>query len=251
MAENRGTNTHNKNLALCDEVNGLCPKCNKALLKKTKKSLVKVYEIAHIYPHSPHPHEVTLLKYEERLTEDAEDIGNLIALCKDCHKVFDNPRTVEGYREMCKLKKASSQNALIKNSLSTFHLTEDINFLIGKLSELSGSSSVKLEFDAKTIETKLPNEKEFLLKFKVQGYVNYFYHDIFRLFQEIEQLKPGTSELIFTEVKVHYLSLKRDGVEKDKIFESLVEWVHLTCESKNRIASETLISFFIQNCEVF
>lgn len=251
MAENRGSNTHNKNLALCDEVNGLCPKCNKALLKKTKKSLVKVYEIAHIYPHSPHPYEVALLKDEERLTEDAEDIGNLIALCKDCHKVFDNPRTVEGYREMCNLKKASSQNALIKNSLSTFHLTEDINYLIGKLSELSCSSNVKLEFDAKTIATKLPSEKEFLLKFKVQGYVNYFYHDIYKLFQEIEKLKPGTSDLIFTEVKLHYLSLKRDGVAKEKIFEFLVEWIHLTCESKNKIASETLISFFIQNCEVF
>lgn len=251
MAENRCSNTNNRNLALCDEVNGLCPKCNKALLKKTEKSLVKVYEIAHIYPHSPHPYEVTLLKDEVRLTDDAEDIGNLIALCKDCHKVFDSPRTVEGYREMCKLKKVSSQNALIKNSLSTFHLTEDINYLIGKLSELSVSSSVKLEFDAKTIETKLPNEKEFLLKFKVQGYVNYFYHDIFRLFKEVEQLKPGTSELIFTEVKAHYLSLKRDGVEKEKIFESLVEWVHRTCDSKNRIASETLVSFFIQNCEVF
>ncbi|MGP0985024.1 ABC-three component system protein, partial [Serratia sp. CY66160] len=161
-----------------------------------------------------HPHEVILLKDEERLTEDAEDIGNLIALCKDCHKVFDNPRTVEGYREMCKLKKTSSQNALIKNSLSTFHLTEDINYLIEKLSELSGSSSVKLDFDAKTIENKLSNEREFLLKFKVQGFVNYFYHDIFRLFKEVEQLKPGTAELIFTEVKVHYLSLRRDGVEK-------------------------------------
>nr|WP_240156255.1 ABC-three component system protein [Pantoea stewartii] len=214
-------------------------------------SLVKVYEIAHIYPHSPRPHEVILLKDEERLTEDAEDIGNLIALCKDCHKVFDNPRTVEGYREMCKLKKASSQSASIKNSLSTFHLTEEINYLIEKLSKLSGGSGVKLEFDAKTIETKIPDEEDFLLKFKVQGFVNYFYHIVFKLFQEVEQLKPGTSEIIFTEVRLHYLSLKRDGVEKEKIFESLVQWIHLTCESKSKTASETLISFFIQNCEVF
>ncbi|CAI0972145.1 Uncharacterised protein [Serratia entomophila] len=251
MAEKRGSITENMNIALCDEVNGICPKCNKALLRKSGKNIVKVYEVAHIYPHSPRPHEEVLLKDEVKLTSSVDDMGNLIALCKDCHKVFDNPRTVEGYREICELKKLSAQSAEIRGNLSKFHLTEEVGYLIEKLGNISKSTSVTLDFDVKTVESKLPESDELLLKFKVQGFVNYFYLDIKQLFQQLEELTPGTSELIYAEVKTHYLSLKRIGAKKERIFEALVEWVHLTCQSKNKIASEALISFFIQNCEVF
>lgn len=251
MAGKRGSITENMNIALCDEVNGICPKCNKALLKKSGKSHVKVYEVAHIYPHSPRPNEIILLNNEKRLTTDVDDLGNLIALCKDCHKVFDNPRTVEGYREMCKIKTVSSQNAEIRRSLSTFHLTEEVKELIEKLASKIKKAQVNLDFDAKTIDTKLPDDNDFLLKLKVQGFVNYFYVDIKQLFQELDKAIPGTSELVYSEVKTHYLSLKRSGLDKEKAFDALVSWVHLTCQTKNKVASEVLISFFIQNCEVF
>ncbi|MCW7648802.1 HNH endonuclease [Serratia bockelmannii] len=251
MAGKRGSITENMNIALCNEVNGICPKCNKALLKKSGKSHVKVYEVAHIYPHSPRPSEINFLKNEKRLTTDVDDLGNLIALCKDCHKVFDNPRTVEGYREMCKIKTVSSQNAEIRRNLSTFHLTEEVKELIEKLASKINKAQANLDFDAKTIDKKLPDDDDFLLRFKVQGFVNYFYVDIKQLFQELDKDIPGTSELVYSEVKTHYLSLKRSGLDKEKAFDALVSWVHLTCQKKNKVASEVLISFFVQNCEVF
>ncbi len=49
-------------LVLFDEVSSICPKCNKPLMKRSKGQMTKLYEIAHIYPNSPRPHELELLK---------------------------------------------------------------------------------------------------------------------------------------------------------------------------------------------
>lgn len=74
----------NLNLELFDEVNGLCPKCYKPLLDNKNSKKTKLYEVAHIYPHSPRPHEIELLKSEIRLNIDSDHEDNLIALCRDC-----------------------------------------------------------------------------------------------------------------------------------------------------------------------
>nr|WP_277399219.1 HNH endonuclease signature motif containing protein [Escherichia coli] len=70
------------------------------------KRKIKLYEVAHIYPFSPREEEKELLKDEQRLCDDVDSEDNLIALCRDCHKLFDNPRTIEGYRDNVRYQKA-------------------------------------------------------------------------------------------------------------------------------------------------
>ena len=121
--------TENMGLVLFDEVGGICPKCTKPLIKKNKGRLTKLFEIAHIYPNSPRPHEVDLLQNEVRLSKDVDDELNLIALCRDCHKIFDNPRTIEGYREMVSIKKELQCLSNLKKSWFDNSIDDELSLI--------------------------------------------------------------------------------------------------------------------------
>ena len=63
----RKQSTTNKDTLFLLEVGGVCPKCGKPLLITKGNRNHKLYQIAHIYPNSPLPSEVTELAGLERL----------------------------------------------------------------------------------------------------------------------------------------------------------------------------------------
>ncbi|MBE4186414.1 hypothetical protein HJ089_19510 [Vibrio parahaemolyticus] len=48
--------------------------------------------MAHIYPLNATAREIELLANEEKLCEDIDSEGNFIALCKECHKIYDTKK---------------------------------------------------------------------------------------------------------------------------------------------------------------
>ncbi len=97
--------TPNQYTILFNEVDGLCPDCSIQLMYEKSDSLYRRVNLAHIYPHSPTEDELEILKDVEVLSEDKEDIKNIIWLCPNCHEKFDKPRTLEEYNYLLNLKK--------------------------------------------------------------------------------------------------------------------------------------------------
>ena len=97
--------TDNEKFILHTEVDGMCPLCGIKLLYKKENTLNKRVNLAHIYPHSPTDSEKKLLKDVEKLSEDSEDIKNIIWLCPNCHESFDKPRTIDSYNNLLNIKK--------------------------------------------------------------------------------------------------------------------------------------------------
>ena len=242
--------TNNLLIILFDEVNGLCPQCNKPLMKNEKKIKTKLFEVAHIYPHSPHPHEIELLKNEIRLNEDSDHEDNLIALCRDCHKFFDNPRTIEGYQAMVTLKKELQKLYRLKTLWHENKLDDEINEVISSLANLNGKAEAELSFSALKIDEK-DKELNFMLKIKIKSYVQYFYTHIREKFAELDKIKPYSSDTIFSQVKTYYLKLKKEGADQNQVFRALTEWFCSVTEVENVEMAEIFVSFFIQNCEVY
>ncbi|MFV5503211.1 ABC-three component system protein [Acinetobacter sp. 226] len=243
--------TENLKIVLFDEVNGLCPKCNKPLMKNKKSQLTKLYEIAHIYPHSPHPHEIELLKNEIKLNEDLDHEDNLIALCRDCHKIFDIPRTIDGYREMIEIKKELQRISRQKKLWHENKLDDEINEVIASLVLFKGDASAELSLTAMKIDEKADENLTFMIRLKIKNYVQYFYTHIKSRFAELDKVKPYTSETIFSQVKTYYLKLKKDGADQNQIFKALTEWIYSVTNNKDKEVAEIFVSFFIQNCEVY
>ena len=105
MSDVRKKYTENQYIILFNEVDGLCPICSIKLIYEKADKLNKRVNLAHIYPHSSTPEEKKLLENVERLSDDVDNIKNIIWLCPNCHEKFDKPRTLEGYNKILNIKK--------------------------------------------------------------------------------------------------------------------------------------------------
>ena len=82
MGDNRRLFSDNEKMVLYNEVNGRCPICGKPLTNNKNGQIIKIFEVAHIYPANPRPDESELLKDEERLSKDVNSLDNVIAVCR-------------------------------------------------------------------------------------------------------------------------------------------------------------------------
>lgn len=239
-------------LALHDQVQGMCPKCGKFLLSKTRQR-TKLFEIAHIYPFSPTPDEVELLKGEERLHEDSDHEDNLIPLCSDCHKIFDNPRTVEGYREMLQLKKELIQEYKLKVERNDNNIDPAIDTIIHAFSNASEDEleAAPLSYEALKLDEKADETLKVSTKRKIQSNITYYYRTVQAKFTEADKLEDGTSDIILSQVKAYYLILKREKLDQTAIFRAMVQWIKSKSPASHDDDIEVVVSFFIQNCEVY
>lgn len=249
-APNRKSFTENVNISLVGEVGSRCPRCSQALIYKKVKSLGKNYEIAHIYPVNPRPHEEVLLRGEERLGDDVNDLENLIALCLKCHNEFDNPRTVEDYRDMVVLKKSIIERLQQQKLVEEHHLEEELSSIIEGLESWSGDGVEQLSLDPKELDEKLDETMRVLTRRRVFDNVTDYYSFIKIRLKYVEEVSPNASERVSIQVKLFYLQQAKRSSDQQVIYGNVVEWF-LRRTNGSREACEILVSFFIQNCEIF
>ena len=60
-----------------------------------------------------------------------------------------------------------------------------------------------------------------------------------------------TTEIISSQIKTHYLLLQKQSNNQKEIFNAMVTWLQKQTKQNNQEASEIIISYFIQNCEIF
>lgn len=90
-----------------------------------------------------------------------------------------------------------------------------------------------------------------MTKRKIHQNVQDYFYKISAKFKEIDFVEPMTTEIISSQIKTHYLLLKKQGTNQKEIFEAMVTWLQKQTKQDNREASEIIISYFIQNCEIF
>ena len=185
MGDNRRIFSDNEKMVLFNEVDGRCPICGKPLTNTKSGQIIKMFEVAHIYPANPRPEEVELLKDEERLSKDVNSLANVIAVCRICHKKFDTPRTIEEYRSWVRLKKKLLQDAQLKNTYALFNIEEEIKEILKNLNDESLEEDlVRLSYESLKIEQKANDTLPFAIKRTIKNdVVDYFdyIHKIFRV----------------------------------------------------------------------
>lgn len=252
MANDRRLPTDNEAAILLAEVENLCPVCSRTLMYEKNGRKNKRYEAAHIYPLNPTPEEKELLKDEEKLHEDVNHLNNFIALCKICHKQFDFPRTVEEYRKLYKLKKALISRAKTREIYHDYQIETEIRKIIILLVEDSeGLAQIPLGLTAMKLEEKSDITMSGLTKRKIKNNIADYYISIKEQFKMMDKQEPDSFDLIASQVKSFYLKIKKTETSQEIIFEQLTEWLSKKTENSSKDACGIIISFFIQNCEVF
>jgi hypothetical protein len=252
LQDNRREFSDNEKQLLFDEVHGRCPFCGKRLTHQKDGRVYKTFEIAHIYPANPRDEEVTLLNNEERLSEDVNDIKNVIAACRICHKMFDTPRTVEEYHSWMKLKRKLLQDNALKDCYALFNVESEINTVLGKLNTSSIEENlIPLSLDSLKIEEKANSSLPYAIKRSIKNDVVDYFDYIQRNFIELDKVTPYKFSTVAAQIKSFYSKCMQINNDQGQVYYALVDWLDEKTGHYSRRACEIVISFFVQDCEVF
>lgn len=243
--------TENQRKFLHDETLGVCPVCGKSFCYTKKGRLYFSFDIAHIYPLNPSQEEIEILK-NVKFEYSVNSFENLIALCPSCHRKYDNPRTQEEYYKLLSIKKRLLNNYKMKELYSEFTLEEELSEIVQLISSCDLNQELEqLSFSLLTIDEKTKENCSNILKITIKRNVVYYFNYIRNLFIEIDKLNPNKFNIISAQIKCFYIKCLDINSDKDWLFEKMIEWLQYKTNFKNRVACEIIISFFVQNCEVF
>jgi len=240
-------------MSLLCEVDGSCPLCRRDLVVKKENKNVRVFDVAHIYPLNATKHELAILKDEELLSNDIDCEENFIALCKECHKIYDTQKTVEEYRQLVAIKNEINKIKELSKVWDKQTLHKDISIVANKIGLLDGNSieMTMLSYDALKLSDKLDETFGFINQTKVSQFILTFFIPIKEALKDLEKQEKAKSTFICTQVKSYYVLLFMKGFNQDEIFEKMTDWFMTNTGITDRSKSEVLVSFFIQNCEVY
>ncbi|WP_100489204.1 ABC-three component system protein [Sporolactobacillus pectinivorans] len=252
MQDNRRLFSENEKLVLFQEVDGRCPICGGNLTHKKGSNIHKTFEIAHIYPANPRPEERELLKNEKKLSEDVNDLNNVIAVCKQCHRIFDTPRTIDEYQKWYQLKKRLIEKKEAEKEFSLFNIEHQISHILKMLNESNiDKLLVPLSYTSLKVDDKVNESMPYLIKRTITNDVVDYFSFVRNNFIEIDKLDPSTFELIATQVKGFYIKCKQINTDQNYIYNTLIDWLDEKTNHYSKRACEIVIAFFIQDCEVF
>lgn len=239
----------NESLRYVLEVENCCPKCGKVIMNFSADKK-KLYEIAHIFPNRPTEEEKKILADVEVLGDDSECFENKIALCRDCHKEYDEHKTVEKYYDMLNLKKKLLKSCNAKTDLSHNMIEDKLFDVVKKISSLATDNDAlskcePLSYNVMSIKEKIPFNN--LLCNDVEGLVSSYFLYIKDLFKSLDN---ASFEAIASSFKHSYCQAVRQQLDQEDIFETLVQWVKKKTQCANSVA-RIVVSYFIQNCDVY
>lgn len=239
---------------LYDEANGLCPLCNSPLSirKKGVRKAQKDYQLAHIYPLHPNKIQFEALQGISSPT-DINALSNMVALCGRCHTAYDNNFQIEEYYNLQDIKSAFQKATLVKNTISTYTLEDEIYHLIDDILNIEAEwiAPPLTNLDPQTIEGKIGDDMIPLKKREIKRQVSDYYNRIKERMKLLEQTDQLAVQQIQHEVRTYYLEMcKLNPKDKTAIFDGLTQWLQRLSQRPPE-ACAIIVAFFVQNCEVF
>lgn len=232
------------------EVNFRCPLCGKLLRSRSQKKKNKLFEIAHIYPNSPTPEQFETLAGLRRLGNTCEDYENKIALCKNCHSTQDYHTTEDDYLSLLSIKENLMKISALEEIASELSLEDSISKVVEKICQLGAEDITDLNYSPLTLSRKFrPADRS--LKVKIAGYVTEYYPFIRSLFRDMEGKNGFRLEVISMQVRCCFIKMSDITEDKEVICDNMVQWLQTKTQCSSTSACEAVISFFVQNCEVF
>lgn len=234
---------------LLAEANYECPLCHNKLVDTIKGQAVKKYRITQIFPDGLGDDDMAEFVAIQPAPQRLDSPENLIALDADCAEQYLLNPTADEYRQLFEIKAQLAKNYAAKQAVNNVQLEDDIRTVLDALSAIRDTSElVALEYDALRIDEKFDAEN-FILKNETQVQVVTYYRYIEKVFSN----SNADFDMIASEIKVSSMKLEKAGLSQADVISQLSEWMRNKAGlgTDSRLACNIVVSFFIQNCEVF
>ena len=84
---------------------------------------------------------------------------------------------------------------------------------------------------------------------KIEQYVSLYFYTIRNLFNDLEY--KDNFNIVASQIHTAFLLAEKGKLSKSQIFSDLVSWIESKIPGYSKESYEAIISFFVQNCEVF
>lgn len=235
------------------DCNQVCSICGKPLkLHKAKKTMYR-YSIIQIFPEG-----LSQTKFDEfslisTPPVDFHHKNNRICVCDVCGDDYAALPTAETYRLLIDKKERQLLQNETVSMMHTSELDTKIADILGKLNDLDFDSAEYKALRTKPLTIKEKIESDEILRRKIINDSQSYYHFVRKHLSELDDA-GNNFKIIANQVQNYYLKLvMTKGKSQSDIYYDIVEWImhKLSLSNDYRIACEIVVSFFVQNCEVF
>lgn len=217
------------------ETGGTCPQlgCNASLtMRDDNNQNVDNYEIVTIDP-------------SLRL----DDESNLIAMCPNCAKKYSGTNT-ESMRNLLKRKNELMRRRFNTQLLRPEMIEEEIKQVIIKLQAFEGFPE---QYDEKIdgpLRVKDKIKGDTVLTLDILAHVRDWFKFVHLTLQNLDYANSINFQAIKDSMHYQYKKLAREKLTQREIIDSLTEYLHQTTNESTR-SCEIIVSYFVQDCEVF
>lgn len=129
-------------------------------------------------------------------------------------------------------------------------LDEEIKKVLTATAIITENDLKELKYEPVELKRKFKDD-ELSLKIKFAGYVNTYFTFIREEFQNLEGKNNFIFSVLSSQIKACFEKMESVTNNKYQIFNQMVDWLMTKTLSESKEACEIVISFFVQNCEVF
>lgn len=249
-----------ENLELCDidlfdEVDQECPLCNTPLysFNKSKTKTIYRFSITKIFPEG-----LSQEKYNEfnalyAAPIDLNDSKNKICLCDNCSEEYIFTPSIDTYDKLYRFKGRALKSKGLKKTTGSTQLDEEITAILGNIKEcdIDADSFKELRMKPLKVVKKIKPENRLLIK-DINDDNGTYYNYIKEVLSNQDEHKKSFRKIAL-EVNKCFLDLDDETDSQDDIYNALVQWIldSQRLPESYRAAAHIVISFFVQNCEVF
>ena len=213
------------------EAKGKCLRCDTRVIRESDFQVIELYDFLFIEGDSHF------------------DRKNVILLCKNCYELLKNNLTDAEKAKLQKKKHQLEVDAKYQEELDDIKLEAEIEEIIQSLTTVKRENLIPLNYEPKEVKEKIPDD--FLLSDEVLRNVVNFFKYIQSLLKTISEEKKYKDVYIADDIKRLYLSISDQPGSKQEKFDCMVNWLMNKTGSSNRKACEIVLSYYIQDCEVF
>ena len=164
--------------------------------------------------------------------------------------LYSLAHSVVSYLSLLSLKDKLIKATTLEEIAADLSLEDSISNIVNKICELGAEDITDLNYTPLALAKKF-NAEEQSLKAKVAGYVTEYYPYIRSLFQNMEGKNGFHLDVISMQIRCCFIKMTDITEDKEVIFDNMVHWLQTKTQSFSTSACEAVISFFVQNCEVF
>ena len=230
------------------EVGYECPITHKELIQEVRGMTRRRYKITQIFPADLDDDTAAAFDNVYPKPIDFNDPDNLIALYDEEVSDYLFDPTIDEYKKLYELKRDLVRAHRARMNVNEEKLEHDIRTILEAIMDLEDAPATEpLSFDALNVADKI--KAPFVLKKTVTDYAVNYYNYIEYVFSNSDV----DFDLIASQIKTSSMMLENSGLSQREVVKELSDWIREKAGlgSDSALASEVVVSFFVQNCEVF